>query len=50
MYTPTLEDVGSYVVLNWVPARDDGKQGSPLIAVGANPVMAGHFFYMHTSS
>ncbi|XP_020586552.1 187-kDa microtubule-associated protein AIR9, partial [Phalaenopsis equestris] len=39
-YTPTLEDVGSYLMLNWVPTRDDGKRGSPVISVGSNPVMA----------
>ncbi|KAL0926511.1 hypothetical protein M5K25_002750 [Dendrobium thyrsiflorum] len=41
-YTPTLEDVGYYLVLDWVPTRDDGKQGSPVIAVGSNPVFAAH--------
>lgn len=40
IYTPTVDDVGSYLVLNWVPTRDDGKQGSQIVAVGRNPVMA----------
>lgn len=37
-YTPGLEDVGSYLVLHWVPTRIDGQQGEPLIAITSNPV------------
>ncbi|OVA18980.1 Leucine-rich repeat [Macleaya cordata] len=38
MYTPTLEDVGAYLALYWVPTRTDGKQGDPLVAISSNPV------------
>ncbi|KAG0500755.1 hypothetical protein HPP92_000827 [Vanilla planifolia] len=41
-YTPTIEDVDSYLVLRWVPTRDDGHQGSYVVAVSTNPVMAEH--------
>ncbi|KAK8918454.1 hypothetical protein KSP39_PZI021232 [Platanthera zijinensis] len=40
IYTPTVDDVGFYLVLNWVPTRDDGKQGFPVVAIASNPVMA----------
>ncbi|KAK8953546.1 hypothetical protein KSP40_PGU003897 [Platanthera guangdongensis] len=40
IYTPTVDDVGFYLVLNWVPTRDDGKQGFPIVAIASNPVMA----------
>lgn len=40
-YTPSLEDVGSYLALHWVPTRADGKQGAPLVAFSSQPVMAG---------
>ncbi|XP_038970512.1 187-kDa microtubule-associated protein AIR9-like [Phoenix dactylifera] len=39
-YTPSLEDVGSYLALYWVPTRADGKLGDPLVAIGNHPVMA----------
>ncbi|XP_064982963.1 187-kDa microtubule-associated protein AIR9-like [Musa acuminata AAA Group] len=39
-YTPSLEDVGSYLALHWVPTRADGKQGAPLVAFSSQPVMA----------
>ncbi|KAF9588966.1 hypothetical protein IFM89_017645 [Coptis chinensis] len=39
-YTPSLEDVGSYLVLYWVPARTDGKHGEPLVTICSNPVSA----------
>ncbi|PIA41703.1 hypothetical protein AQUCO_02200255v1 [Aquilegia coerulea] len=37
-YTPSLEDVGSYLVLYWVPTRVDGKNGEPLVAISSSPV------------
>ncbi|KAJ6813130.1 187-kDa microtubule-associated protein AIR9 [Iris pallida] len=40
MYTPSLDDVGSYLSLHWVPMRADGKAGEPLIAISDDPVMA----------
>lgn len=40
-YTPSLEDVGSYLALYWVPTRADGKLGDPLVAISSHPVMAG---------
>ncbi|KAG1348232.1 putative 187-kDa microtubule-associated protein AIR9 [Cocos nucifera] len=39
-YTPSLEDVGSYLALYWVPTRVDGKLGDPLLAISSHPVMA----------
>ncbi|KMZ68280.1 hypothetical protein ZOSMA_2424G00020 [Zostera marina] len=39
IYTPTLEDVGAYLVLCWLPTRNDGKPGEPVIAI-SNPVLA----------
>ncbi|PKA57004.1 hypothetical protein AXF42_Ash002308 [Apostasia shenzhenica] len=39
-YTPAIEDVGSYLILHWMPTRDDGKQGSPIMAVSSTPVLA----------
>nr|XP_010905429.1 187-kDa microtubule-associated protein AIR9 isoform X2 [Elaeis guineensis] len=39
-YTPSLEDVGSYLALYWVPTRADGKHGDPLVAMSSHPVMA----------
>ncbi|KAJ6832033.1 187-kDa microtubule-associated protein AIR9 [Iris pallida] len=40
MYTPSLNDVGSYLALHWVPMRADGKVGAPLVAISDDPVMA----------
>ena len=40
-YTPTLEDVGAYLALYWVPTRADGEHGEPLITSSSNPVSAG---------
>eukprot|EP00249_Psilotum_nudum_P024971 c29337_g1_i1 orf=404-6085(-) len=37
-YIPTLEDVGTYLALRWVPTRKDGKKGEPLIACCSYPV------------
>lgn len=39
-YRPSLDDVGSYLVLYWVPTRSDGKIGDPLVAITGDPVMA----------
>ncbi|MQL72308.1 hypothetical protein Taro_004651, partial [Colocasia esculenta] len=39
-YTPSLVDVGSYLVLYWVPERADGKIGDPLVAISNSPVAA----------
>lgn len=38
VYTPTLDDVGSYLVLHWVPVREDGKRGTPIIGYSNLPV------------
>jgi hypothetical protein len=38
IYTPTLDDVGSYLVLHWVPVREDGKRGTPIIGYSNLPV------------
>lgn len=40
-YTPSLEDVDSYLALYWVPTRADGKLGDPVVAFSSHPVMAG---------
>uniref|UniRef100_A0A0E0AFR8 Uncharacterized protein n=1 Tax=Oryza glumipatula TaxID=40148 RepID=A0A0E0AFR8_9ORYZ len=40
MYKPSLDDVGFYLILHWVPARYDGEIGDPLVAVTSDPVMA----------
>ncbi|KVH88206.1 Leucine-rich repeat-containing protein [Cynara cardunculus var. scolymus] len=37
-YTPSLEDVGAYLALYWVPTRADGKSGEPLLSICNNPV------------
>ncbi|KAG9439115.1 hypothetical protein H6P81_019280 [Aristolochia fimbriata] len=39
-YTPSLEDVGSYIVLYWLPMRADGVCGDPLVTISNNPVSA----------
>ncbi|XP_072951631.1 187-kDa microtubule-associated protein AIR9-like [Typha angustifolia] len=39
-YIPSLNDVGSYLALCWVPTRADGKAGDPLISISSHPVMA----------
>ncbi|XP_062189872.1 187-kDa microtubule-associated protein AIR9-like [Phragmites australis] len=39
-YKTSLDDVGSYLVLYWVPTRFDGKTGDPLMAITDEPVMA----------
>ncbi|KAK9056003.1 hypothetical protein SSX86_027090 [Deinandra increscens subsp. villosa] len=40
-YTPSLEDVGAYLALYWVPTRADGKSGEPVISTCNNPVTPG---------
>ncbi|KZV48806.1 hypothetical protein F511_09227 [Dorcoceras hygrometricum] len=37
-YTPSLEDVGSYLVMTWVPQRSDGKYGKALASICESPV------------
>ncbi|CAK9158189.1 unnamed protein product, partial [Ilex paraguariensis] len=37
-YTPSLEDVGSYLALYWLPTRSDGNCGKPLVSICDAPV------------
>lgn len=37
-YTPTLEDVGAYLALYWVPTRADRKCGKPLVSLSNNQI------------
>ncbi|XP_004488268.1 187-kDa microtubule-associated protein AIR9 isoform X2 [Cicer arietinum] len=37
-YKPTLEDVGAYLALYWIPTRVDSKCGEPLVAICSTPV------------
>ncbi|KAJ0081734.1 hypothetical protein Patl1_11265 [Pistacia atlantica] len=37
-YTPSLEDVGAYLALYWLPTREDGRSGNPLVAISDSPV------------
>ncbi|KAF5475058.1 hypothetical protein F2P56_006904 [Juglans regia] len=37
-YLPSLEDVGAYLALYWLPTRADGKCGNPLVATSNSPV------------
>ncbi|XP_059666134.1 187-kDa microtubule-associated protein AIR9 isoform X2 [Cornus florida] len=39
-YTPSLEDVGAYLALHWLPTRADGKCGKPLVSICNSPVTA----------
>ncbi|KAI3455940.1 hypothetical protein Pfo_012603 [Paulownia fortunei] len=39
MYTPSLEDVGSYLALYWLPTRSDGKCGTALVSICESPVI-----------
>ncbi|CAL5345394.1 unnamed protein product [Camellia sinensis] len=32
-YTPSLEDIGAYLALYWLPTRADGKCGKPLVSI-----------------
>ncbi|XP_047148992.1 187-kDa microtubule-associated protein AIR9 isoform X1 [Vigna umbellata] len=38
MYKPLLKDVAAYLALYWVPTREDGKCGEPLVAISSAPV------------
>ncbi|XP_076908814.1 187-kDa microtubule-associated protein AIR9-like isoform X1 [Bidens hawaiensis] len=40
-YTPSLEDVGAYLALYWVPTCADGKSGQPVVSICNNPVAPG---------
>lgn len=40
VYKPSLDDVGFYLILYWVPTRYDGKTGNPLVAITDDPVIA----------
>ncbi|KAL5577368.1 hypothetical protein UlMin_019067 [Ulmus minor] len=37
-YTPSLEHVGAYLALYWLPTRSDGQCGKPLVATCDSPV------------
>ncbi|PHT37497.1 hypothetical protein CQW23_21070 [Capsicum baccatum] len=37
-YKPSLEDVGAYLALYWLPIRIDGKSGNPIASVCESPV------------
>lgn len=39
LYTPSLEDVGAYLALHWLPTRVDGRSGKPLFAISNSPVI-----------
>ncbi|KAL9252679.1 187-kDa microtubule-associated protein AIR9-like protein [Drosera capensis] len=41
-YAPSLNDVGFYLALYWVPTRADGKRGQPLVSICSTPVAAAH--------
>ncbi|XP_022748727.1 187-kDa microtubule-associated protein AIR9-like isoform X2 [Durio zibethinus] len=41
-YTPSLEDVGAYLSLHWLPTRVDGRSGKPLVAISNSPVIPAH--------
>ncbi|XWS67442.1 hypothetical protein CRYUN_Cryun04dG0006800 [Craigia yunnanensis] len=38
-YIPSLEDVGAYLALHWLPTCVDGKSGKPLVAISNSPVI-----------
>ncbi|GKC64572.1 hypothetical protein Tco_1097170, partial [Tanacetum coccineum] len=38
-YTPSLEDVGAYLALYWIPTRADGNSGKPMVSICNNPVI-----------
>ncbi|KAL2930498.1 hypothetical protein RDABS01_035908 [Bienertia sinuspersici] len=42
IYTPLLQDVGTYLVLYWVPIREDGKAGEALVSICDDPVAPAH--------
>ncbi|XP_073129269.1 187-kDa microtubule-associated protein AIR9 [Henckelia pumila] len=37
-YTSSLEDVGSYLAMRWLPQRSDGKYGKALVSICESPV------------
>ncbi|XP_023003645.1 187-kDa microtubule-associated protein AIR9 [Cucurbita maxima] len=37
-YAPSLDDVGTYLSLYWLPECVDGKCGKPLVAISSSPV------------
>nr|GEV11699.1 187-kDa microtubule-associated protein AIR9 isoform X1 [Tanacetum cinerariifolium] len=41
-YTPSLEDVGAYLALYWIPTRADGNSGKPMVSICNNPVIPAH--------
>ncbi|GAV67239.1 LRR_4 domain-containing protein [Cephalotus follicularis] len=41
LYTPSLEDVGAYLALYWLPTRADGRCGKPLVSISNSPVAPG---------
>jgi hypothetical protein len=41
-YTPSLEDVGAYLALYWLPVRADGESGKPLVSICNSPVSPAH--------
>nr|CAB3451917.1 unnamed protein product [Digitaria exilis] len=49
-YKVSLDDVGSYLVLYWVPTRCDGKTGYPMMAITDDPVMAGEIGRMYEAN
>lgn len=38
-HTPSLEDVGSYLALYWLPTRSDGECGMPVVSISESPVI-----------
>ncbi|XP_047261960.1 187-kDa microtubule-associated protein AIR9 isoform X3 [Capsicum annuum] len=42
-YKPSLEDVGAYLALYWLPIRIDGKSGNPIASVSESPVSPAAF-------
>ncbi|KAL6500611.1 187-kDa microtubule-associated protein air9 [Orobanche hederae] len=38
-YTPSRQDVGSYLALYWLPTRSDGKCGTALVSLCDSPVI-----------
>ncbi|KAL3522822.1 hypothetical protein ACH5RR_015656 [Cinchona calisaya] len=38
LYIPSIEDVGAYLALYWLPTRADGKVGKPLVSICDAPV------------
>lgn len=42
-YTPSLDDVGAYLVLYWIPTRVDGRSGKPVVSITNSPVAPGAY-------